>query len=439
MQLGSDRKMPGWGLILSIPTPSVTTGRLSVDVGGRLHKIDLAYNQAATRQVVATPSHATYRVVEVAPRFGPLDARLIKECDGLRRGCTAFGHLARASKLIRRATEILPGQDYVIVWHSDDEPTIPERFDAIPVSPDKQWGGAIISIPRHVDNEERHWVNEYVGLPIKNALPTIVPIWPPLCERRSPQLFEAVPHPEFLFSVDSLEGHEAAVFFRAMGQDQVVNVQDAPAAILRVPSGAAEEFKIVARARNEAEVLVSRAKQPLNWQPSGITLVFEEGGARATVSMCDSRAAPLVSAVRSGDANLVSSSGPKYAKAKIRERIRGLWFLVREVECDAKDVADMLNSVLKNNSRDLQFDFGAFGHLLVDSPIHKHDAINLSDRIRRQILGYLFHYPHVPSPPLTRENLEDEKLIAIFRKIRPTRQSLAQHVALTKIINALTT
>jgi hypothetical protein len=430
--------MPGWGLILSIPTPGVTAGRLCIDVGGRLQKIDLAHNQAAARQVVANPSHDTYRIVDVTPKFGPLDGRLIKECDGLRRGCTAFGHLTRVNKLIRRATEIFAGQDYVLVWHSNDTPTIPERFDAVPISPDMQWEGAIISVPRHLDEAERLWMRENIGPPIKNALPTIVPIWPPLCDRRTSQLLEATSHPNFLFYVDSLEGPEAALFLRTMGQDQVLNVHNVPTAIFRVPSNSAHEFKIVARARDEAQMVVSLTHMAPDWQVPGITLTFDEGEKRSTLSMCDSRIATIVGAVRRGDATLVSSDGPKHCKVTVRERRQGLWIFYREVECEAKEIAVLLTSIFEWNSRELQFDFGAYGHLLLNGICPTPGAIQLSSKLRKQILGYLFQFPRAPSQAFDKIGLDDDALIAAFRRIRPTKRSLTQHVALEKFISAST-
>jgi hypothetical protein len=439
MQLESDKPMSGWGLILSIPTPGVTGGRLSVDVGGRLQKIDLAYNQAATRQIVANPSHDIYRVVEVLPRFGPLDARLIKECDGLRHGCTAFGHITRAKKLIRRASEIFPGQDYVLIWHSDEAPNIPERFDAVRVAADKRWEGSIISLPRYLEEAEHLWLLEHIGLPIKNALPTIVPVWPPLFDRHTSQLLEAPSHSQFLFAVDSLEGHEAAVFFRTQGQDEVVNVHNIPSAILRVPSSQAQEFKIVARARNEAEVLVNLTMPLPNWRPGGITLIFQEGDSRSSFSICDTRTTHHVNATRNGHMHLVASSGPKYCKVKVREHVRGLWVPYKDVECDAKDIAALLTTIFESNSTALQFDFGAYGHLLVDRVCPSHKAAQMPPKLRNLILGYLFQYPHTPSFVLIKDGMDDESLIAAFRRVRPTRQSLAQHVALAKSIDAIAT
>lgn len=439
LKLGADRgNVPGWGLILSIPTPGISSGSLSVDVGGRVQDIDLNFNQYVTRIVVAEPHLSNYRVLAVSPQYGPLDNHLLKECDGLRQGCTAFGHLAQSNQLVRRATEIYPGQDYVLVWPSHMQPSIPEDFEVRPIEAYKGWDGAIVHIPGYLRDYERRWLSEMLELPVRRPLPSIISVWPPLCERSSPKTIDVARSRNFLFAVDSLDGQSAAVFVKDRDRVQVVNVSNVPSTILGMEPECNEEFKIVVRASNEAEVLVRQSYRNFAWQAPGLYFTFSQGDAVSTLSACDSRLSSLMNSVRQGLAELISSRGPLICKVVARNRIKGLWNNLTEIDCNGSEVAGLVRGVLQCQG-EVQLDFGAYGHALVEQGIVPDEEVPLPSRVRKLILGYLHHFPHSPHRTLNYKSLSDGELVAKFHALSPTPSSLSQHRALAKILKVLPT
>jgi len=438
MKLGADRRTPpGWGLVLSIPTPGVFEGSVKVDVGGRVQDIDLAFNKSPTRIVVAEPNRNGYRVLGVLPKQSPLDIRLLKECQGLREGCTAFGHLARPTQLIRRATEIYAGQDYVLVWSTGDAPNLPEEFEAQPIETLGEWHGAMIHVPSYRNEWELRWLGELVDLPVRRPLPSIIAVWPPLCDRNSAKSIEAAPSRNYLFAIDSLDGRSTAVFVRDRSRVQAIDIANSPQGILALIPDGDEEFKVVARASNEAEVLVRQTYFAGERENSGLFFTFSRADGLSTVSACDSRLAGLVHLVRRGDAELISSRGPAACTIVLRNRVRGLWIERSAGAYPGHEVADLVRSILRWPG-DLQFDFGALGHALIEEPLDANDEAALSDEDRKLILSYLYHFPHSRHRKIPNyKRMSNSDLIAEFLRVVPTRRSLAHHRALSTVLQKL--
>jgi hypothetical protein len=426
--------------MLSIPTPGVTSGLLSIDVGGRIQKVDLTQNQLTTRRITAEPSHEPYRVREIIPKLGILDRQLIKECAGLRQSGTAFGPLRKVDKLIRRATEIFAGQDYAVIWHSANTQNIPKTLDATPLATNGPWQGAILSIPPLLEANDRVWLAQFLGLLTKDALPTIVPVWPPLCERRTPQLLDAVAHKEHLFAIDSLKGQSAAVFVGNKATNVGANVHDIRRSVLKIQTSAESELKIVARGENEAELLVDLTRPAEPWQVNGIRLgILDEHSLRSSYSLCDSRIADALKLVRQGTAQLVDSSGPKLCSAQVRLRTNGLWKLDRVLECASSDLALQLTSIIENTTSDIQLQFGAYGHVVIESLAYEVDTLVLPRELRQQLLSYLFQFPHRSSQPLNKRKMCDDAIVAAFRRTSPTSASIAYYSALANRLANITT
>ncbi len=438
MKLGADRRdLPGWGLVLSIPTPGVFEGSVKVDVGGRVQDIDLAFNKSPTRIVVAEPNCNSYRVLSVLPKQSPLDIRLLKECQGLRDGCTAFGHLARPNQLIRRATEIYAGQDYVLVWPAGKVPNFSDDFEARPIETVGEWQGAIIHVPSYRNEIELSWLGELVDLPIRKPLPSIIAVWPPLCDRNSAKSIDAARSTNYLFAIDSLDGRSAAVFVRDRARVQAVDIANSPRGILALAPDGDEEFKIVARASNEAEVLVSQTYGVGERDLSGLFFTFSKSDGSSTVSACDSRLSALVHLARRGEVELISSRGSAACRVVLRNRVRGLWIERCAGAYQGHEVADLVRSALRWPG-DLQFDFGALGHALIEDPAELNEAVALPGTVRKLILSYLYYFPHSPHRTISDyKRMGSSELIAEFLQAVPTPRSLAHHRALSKMLQKL--
>lgn len=312
LEMAATHNSREWGLILSVPTPRIVDGRLHIDVGGRIQKLDLRNNTASSKRITAEPSKEPYRVCEVIPRGGVLDTHLGKECPGLDQEGTAFGPIKSEEKVIPRAREIHAGQDYIILWNEAQQIPIPEEFDAIDLAKNGEWNGALISIPSDPEETEKAWIFRVTGLPLRSRLSALVTLWPPVFERLNFRLVNVLANKCHLFSFDSLKQKNVALFVKSKTSELAATIYDVQSSVLKIQAGDEREFKIVARDDSDVELMVDRTRPLAPWHTTGINLLIQErDDAVNSYSLCDSRTAEVLQQVRMGRAKIIRSLGPK--------------------------------------------------------------------------------------------------------------------------------
>jgi hypothetical protein len=436
MRVEDARCEPGWGLALSIPTHGITSGGFTAFLGSHTQRIDLTLNHQSSVLLIATPSHQPYRIENIQPRFGILDARLVKDCSGLREGGTAFGPLGRKRQLIRRSNEIRCGQEYTVVWHDKHSRFIPDSLDAMPLAADGDWRGAKISVPPRPTSDEVRWLEDFLGLGVKEQLPNIVPLWPPLILRRGPQLQEAQFHPEYLYAVDSFTGPTVEIFLKA--KDVIgVRVQEPNNALLKIQPGQVDEFKIVARGSSNAELIVTLNRSTPAWRYEGIRLAFADAdGIKTWISVFDNQLPDLLQQVRGGLIGLVEATGPKRCSLTVRKRVQGIWKQEKTQTLDTKQIPELLSATIRSSDLDIQLDFGAYGHVFLAKVVRTSEVVALPRRLRAKILSYVFQLPHRPCRLPASDSLTDYELTRVFRRSVPNANSLAHYTAISRALNS---
>jgi hypothetical protein len=435
MRLEDSHCEPGWGLALSIPTHGTTNGGFTAFLGDHTQRIDLTLNHQANVLLIAAPSHQPYRIENIHPRFGILDARLVNDCSGLREGGTAFGPLDRKRQLIRRSNEIRCGQEYAVVWHDKHSRSIPDSLDAIPLAAEGDWRGAKISVPPRPTSDEVRWFEDFLGLEVKEQFPNIVPLWPPLSLRKGAQLQEAYFHPEYIYAVDSFAGSTVDIFLKAKDENGI-RVQEPNKALLKIQPGQVDEFKIVARGSSNAELLVTLNRSTPPWRCEGIRLAFADaGGMKKWISVLDDQLSDFLQQVRCGLIELVEATGPKRCSLTVRKRIHGIWIQEKKQTLDTKQIPDLLSATIRSDL-DIQLDFGAYGHVFLAKVVRTSEVIALPRRLRAKILSYVFQLPHRPCRLPAFDSLTDDELARVFRRSVPNANSLAHYTAISRELNS---
>lgn len=435
MRLEDSRREPGWGLVLSVPTHGVTNGEFTALLGDRTERIDLSLNQEANVLLIAAPSHQPYRIENIHPKFGILDSRLVSDCDGLREGGTAFGPLDSKRQLIRRANEIRCGQEYAVVWHDKHSVPIPDSLDAILLATDHNWRGAKINVPTRLTSDEIRWFGYFLGLEVKEQLPNIVSVWPPLSLRKGVRLQEAYFHPEYLYALDSFAGTTVDIFLKAKDESGV-RVLEPNKALLKLQPGQVDEFKIVARGSSNAELLVTLNRSVPSWQCKGIRFAFtDNGGMKKWISVLENHCSDFLQQVRSGLIELSEATGPKRCRLTVRKRIHGIWIQEKVETLDAKHIPDKLLATIRSDL-DVQLDFGSYGYVFLAKSVRTSEVAALPRRLRAKILSYISQLPHRPCRLPALGSLTDVELACVFRKSLPNRNSLAHYAALSRELNS---
>lgn len=435
MRLEDSPYEPGWGLVLSVPTHGVTNGEFTALLGDRTERVDLTLNQQANVLLIAAPSHQPYRIENVHPKFGILDSRLVSDCNGLREGGTAFGPLDRKRQLIRRSSEIRCGQEYAVVWHDTHSASIPDSLDVILLASDRNWRGAKINVPPRPTSDEIRWFEDFLGLEVKEQLPNIVSVWPPLSLGKGARLQEAYFHPEYLYALDSFAGTTVDIFLKAKDENGV-RVMEPNKALLKIQPGQVDEFKIVARGSSNAELRVTLNRSAPSWRCEGIRFAFTHSdGMKKWISALDNHCSNFLQQVRSGVIELVEAAGPKRCRLIVRKRIHGIWIQEKAEILEAKQIPDQLLATIRSDL-DVQLDFGSYGYVFLAKSVRASEVAELPRRLRAKILSYIFQLPHKPCRLPALDSLTDVELACVFRRSLPNGNSLAHYTALSRELNS---
>jgi len=100
-----------------------------------------------------------------------------------------------------------------------------------------------------------------------------------------------------------------------------------------------------------------------------------------------------------------------------------------------------LTSIMEKTTSDIQLQFGAYGHVVIESEsvAYEVDTLVLPGELRQQLLSYLFQLPHRPSQPLNKRKMCDDAIVAAFRRTSPTSASVAYYSALANRLANITT
>jgi hypothetical protein len=447
LQIGSTGYPRGWGIELSVPTGAMSEGEVHVDVGGRIQVLNLKGNRDPARRMTAEPQALPYRVISVNPSHSILSRQLKRACQALRViGGTAFGEIIRPSaQLIPRAKRLHRGHSYAIVWNSEQIQQFPDELILEALHGRAPWAAAIITIPRYISEECKLWVEQFAGVPIVDATPLFVPVWPPLVRQVTSGCIEAMERTPLTFYIEGLACEKTlappAVFARSGREDLVIKGFPGSLPFFRITTFNEREVQLLCKDLKGLQSEINFGSDLSDLRTSVFTAVELIGttkeGQRITICLHDESASPWLSQVRTGDIDLQFVTLPARCEGTLSTGLGGIWHQTTQFSGEPKaghpnahhvsdEVISKITLALCDHYSDVLLDFCGYGRAIVKASREAKKEINnaLSTVLRDQLRTYLMQLPNRPAWPRISAASNDRNLIQAFAASRPTHKTL---------------
>lgn len=447
VQISASGYPHAWGLELSVPMKEGVVGEIEVDVGGRSQKILLSGETGKVKRITAEPQSEDYLVVTAKFANSLFASALTRTCAALDdRRATVFGDASKRHEVtIPRASRLNYNGRYVFVWGGNMSPIIPDELSVEFLQSRQGWRAAILDIPPEVSRECAQWLIEFTGLDLVAAIPSLIPVWPPLVRRIGPQLSQ-VPHGSSIHlyakGLPATNSVQSVVYARSGRKDVAVNVDATHNPFLLVSPETETCLQVSCRDNPNLRIeLDFNCEQVSISSLPFVTLVGESiYGFTTTVQLHDLSALAWLRSVATGEVALKALRVPQECTGFLRTGRHGAWtteFKVYRREGDRsfggiaalESCVSHIASALRDHSLDTQLDFGGFGRSTVRAQARQDTCAPLviDKFLRARIKAYLAQLPRPKYLQHCSLQVTDQELVDLVSKALPTSQAAAVH------------
>lgn len=392
LELGHPSETRGWGLKLSVPIFGTDVQEVTIDVGGRVLSLKGTGADYVRRVVAAEPQASSYWVQEIRPAYCDLAFKLQRECEGLRsEGATLFGDIRDEEESIVRASEILLGGSYVLIWSTCSAIQIPEAFCPSFLDVNGEWIGAVITVPPFLEAQHRTWLEEVSRLPIMEVPTAFIPIWPPFVHTMNLRQLCVQDTKALIISVANTANNNStnAVFAASQEQEKGVGL-DAHSRFIKLAHDERAEVLLRSTDKDPGWLQISHSLFSATPAVSVVVTGHLSDGSSISAGLHEMACANLLNMARAGEVVLTEVSIAPGCKGTLLEGRSGVWLSSQDAN-GSDNVLQWLVEAIKKKALDIAMDFGPLGRCVCKSNDSMQQAeLPLADKSHGLLKAYLF-------------------------------------------------
>lgn len=456
LQISASGYPRAWGLELSLPMREGMVGEIDIDVGGRVQKIVLSGESVKVKRVTAEPQSEDYRVVTAKFANGLFAGALTRTCAALRDlHATVFGDASNRHEVtIPRASGLNYDGRYVFVWAASLSPIIPDELSVEFLQSRQGWRAAIFEIPAEVSLECALWLAEFTGLNLVPAIPSFIPVWPPLVRRIGPQLSQ-IPRGTTVYlyakGLPAINTAQSVVYARSGRKDVAVGMDATHNPFLFVSPESETCLQVSCRDNSSQRIELDFGCEEVQISSLPfVRLVGESTHGATTVQLHDLGASAWLRSVAAGEVALKALKVPQECTGFLRTGRHGVWtteikLYRREGDRSVGGIVALESCVshiataLRDHSMDTQLDFGGFGRAIVRAQASQGACAPLviDKLLRERLRAYLAQLPRPKNLQHYNLQVTDRALVDLVSKAHPTSQGAAVHRTLLSELGSI--
>lgn len=435
----------GWSIFLQLPVNKISEGQIVVSMEGRVQTVDLSGNSLAVRKIILDPQSRPYSI-ECSPSNGKLANFLGRYFDALSPDLVntfgPFEFIGREGAF--KAKSLKVNCSYALIFNSALSVKIPKDLIIENLMEKGDWAGVMITVPGKVSYETEVWLEDFTKLKFENVNPTLIPIWPPLIQRRTAQSTLALKDESLIFCLSGSrtirESYSAEISLELDNELKSVQLDFSAGnpKFLHIPIANNKQLNIsCSKALAKSNVDFGLEIQEIKY-PSVIVEGRAIDGSKVSASLHSHDIYEIFERVRSGRFTLDSIVFPHACTGKIYVGLHGIWCDGEVLSESGATSARKILAKLEILDSDILLDFGALGRVIIEAEKKASVILALDSTLKSSIRAYLSMLPTTPKWPLASKQMTDSELIFVFKKCKPLEKSKSLYTIIEKKISLLT-